>query len=175
MAVIRLATPRDADHLLALQRRLDTQSTFMLLEPEERDSDSAALQNRLASHRGTGSFDLLASVDGFAVGWISVEVMPYRRARKTGYVVLGVDSQAKGRGIGTSLLAAAEEEGSRRGLCRLELTVMSDNLRALHLYLRSGFQIEGLRREALHLGSTPIDEYYMARLLRASEESDWSR
>jgi hypothetical protein len=34
---IRLAGPGDAAALLALQRRLDTQSSFMLLERQERE------------------------------------------------------------------------------------------------------------------------------------------
>jgi GNAT superfamily N-acetyltransferase len=50
------------------------------------------------------------------------------------------------RWVGSGLLAAAERKARRRGLLRLELTVMADNLRALSLYLRSGFQMEGLRR-----------------------------
>jgi RimJ/RimL family protein N-acetyltransferase len=42
---------------------------------------------------------------------------------------------------------------------------MTDNLRALGLYLRSGFQVEGLRRRALQRNGTEIDEYYMGKLL----------
>jgi RimJ/RimL family protein N-acetyltransferase len=42
---------------------------------------------------------------------------------------------------------------------------MTDNLRALGLCPRSGFQVEGLRREALTRDGAVIDEYYMGRLL----------
>jgi hypothetical protein len=41
------------------------------------------------------------------------------------------------------------------------------NLRALGLYLRCGFRVEGLRRQALVRGTTVIDEYYMGKLLAA--------
>lgn len=78
---------------------------------------------------------------------------------------MGVDAAAAGRGIGTSLLTTAATEGRRRGLRRLELTVMADNLRALSLYLRGGFQVEGLRRQALVRDGTVIDEYYMGKVL----------
>jgi ribosomal protein S18 acetylase RimI-like enzyme len=97
--------------------------------------------------------------------WLSVEVLPFRRARHTGSLVIGVDAAAAGRGIGRDLLAAAEREASARGLRRLELTVMTDNLRALGLYLRSGFRVEGLRQRAVQRGGTGIDEYYMGKLL----------
>jgi ribosomal protein S18 acetylase RimI-like enzyme len=167
MHQIRLAGPEDAGALLALQHRLDAQSEFMLLEPGEREQNPARLRNRLLTQGRAGSFDLVAEGsdgDGLA-GWLSVEVLPFRRARSTGYLVLGVDAAAAGRGIGRSLLAAAGHEATGRGLRRLELTVMTGNLRALGLYLRCGFQVEGLRRQALVRGTTVIDEYYMGKLL----------
>jgi RimJ/RimL family protein N-acetyltransferase len=33
------------------------------------------------------------------------------------------------------------------------------------LYVRCGFQVEGLRRRALIRDGAPVDEYYMGRLL----------
>jgi ribosomal protein S18 acetylase RimI-like enzyme len=169
MHQIRLAGPEDAGALLALQHRLDGQSEFMLLEPGEREQSPARLRDRLLAQGRAGGFDLVAegedgNGDGLA-GWLSVEVLPFRRARRAGYLVLGVDVAAAGRGLGRSLLAAAEHEAAGRGLRRLELTVMTGNLRALGLYLRCGFQVEGLRRQALVRGTTLIDEYYMGKLL----------
>jgi ribosomal protein S18 acetylase RimI-like enzyme len=78
---------------------------------------------------------------------------------------MGVDTGAAGRGIGSGMLATAAQETQRRGPRRLELTVMADNLRALSLYLRSGFQVEGLRRQALVRDGAVVDGYYMAKLL----------
>ena len=166
MEGIRLAGPRDAEALLALQHRLDAQSSSMLLEPGEREQNPEPLRTRLAAHNGTsGSFDLVADrLDGLA-GWLEVHVLPYRRAQHTGYLVIGVDAATAGHGIGTGLLAEAAAEATSRGLRRLELTVMTDNLRAVALYLRNGFQVEGLRRRALHRDGATVDEYYMGRLL----------
>ncbi|MGY1604336.1 N-acetyltransferase family protein [Geodermatophilus sp. SYSU D00815] len=163
--VVRRAQPDDAPALLALQHRLDAQSGFMLLEPGERERSPLRLAERLAGHTDEGSFDLVAAGAGTLSGWLSVEVLPYRRAARTGYVVLGVDAPAAGRGVGRGLLAAAGSEARRRGLHRLELTVMTDNLRAVALYLSTGFEVEGLRRRALHRDGRPVDEYYMALLL----------
>jgi Acetyltransferase (GNAT) family len=101
--------------------------------------------------RRAAGFDLIAEDEesGRVAGWLSVEVLQFRRARHTGYLVTGVDTAAAGRGIGRDLLAAAGREASGRRLHRLELTVMTDNLRALGLYLRSGFRVEGLRHHTL--------------------------
>jgi RimJ/RimL family protein N-acetyltransferase len=167
---IRLATPEDAPALLALQHRLDAQSSFMLLEPGEREQAPGRLRARLQDQARTGSFDLVAADElGDLAGWLSVEVLPFRRARQTGYLVIGVDAAAAGRGVGGDLLVAAAREARDRGLRRLELTVMTDNVRALGLYLRSGFQVEGLRRHALVRDGAVIDEYYLGKLLTQND------
>lgn len=161
---VRPAGPGDAEALLALQQRLDRQTSFMLLEPDERSTDPGALRERL-THPTPGSVDLLALSGARAVGWLSVEVLPYRRARHVGYVVLGVDAEAAGRGLGGRLLEAAASHARAAGLLRLELTVMADNTRAIALYERHGFEREGVRRRAIRRGDEFVDELYMARLL----------
>lgn len=170
--MIRLATGSDSAALLALQRRLDAQSSFMMLEAGERENDLQGLQRRLDAENDTGSFDLLATDEEqqpTLVGWLAVEVAPFRRAAHAGNLVLGVDAEFSGRGTGARLLDAAATEASARGLRRLELTVMTDNIRALHLYLREGFQVEGLRRQAMLRDGRLVDEYFMARLLPGRE------
>lgn len=170
--VIRLAVPADAAALLALQQRLDRQSSFMLFEPDERDPDPHALRHRLAAQGNCGGLDLVA-VDpqglpgGQAelVGWLSVAVAPYRRVAHVGALALGVDAAHASRGLGSALLEGCRAEAARRGLTRLELVLMADNLRALNLYLRHGYQVEGLRRGSLVREGRRVDEYFMALLL----------
>jgi RimJ/RimL family protein N-acetyltransferase len=165
VAEIRKAGPDDAAALLGLLHKLDAQSAYMMMEPGEREAAPDRLHERLAAQDTAGSFDLVAEETGRLAGWLSAEVLPFRRARRTGYLVLGVDADFAGRGSGAALLATAADEAQLRGLWRLELTVMADNLRALGLYARCGFQVEGLRRRALIRDGAPVDEYYMGRLL----------
>lgn len=62
---------------------------------------------------------------------------------------ISVAATYRGQGIGTALmqqvLAWAEHNPV---VLRLELEVFSDNLRAINIYLKLGFVIEGLRRNA---------------------------
>lgn len=48
----------------------------------------------------------------------------------------------RGKGIGTALLAAIEQEGRQRGYAAVRLDVIDDNFRAKQLYLRCGYAIE---------------------------------
>jgi hypothetical protein len=54
--------------------------------------------------------------------------------------------------------------GEDAGLHRLELTVHTSNLQALGLYLRHGFQVEGVRRHSLLVDGRYVDEYLISRL-----------
>jgi RimJ/RimL family protein N-acetyltransferase len=47
---------------------------------------------------------------------------------------------------------------------RLELTVMSHNERAIGLYRRHGFELEGTRRHSVRVEGAYVDELAMARL-----------
>jgi RimJ/RimL family protein N-acetyltransferase len=78
---------------------------------------------------------------------------------------MGVLTEHSGKGIGQHLLETLEAWGRARDLHRLELTVMTHNFRALHLYLMRGFVVEGLRRHALRVDDAFVDEYWMAKLL----------
>ncbi|MGI5204320.1 N-acetyltransferase family protein [Spirillospora sp. CA-108201] len=165
--LIRLARPDDASALVELQHILDSETEFMLLEPGEREPDLEPLKLRLAARaEGRDLSYLVVALEGpAAVGYVDVSVLPFARARRTGYVVAGVRSGHGGRGLGGSLMRAAVQEARTRGMRRLELTVMEQNRRALSLYLKSGFQVEGLRRAALEVQGHRIDEYYMGLLL----------
>lgn len=47
-------------------------------------------------------------------------------------------------------------------ITRLELTVICENEAAKHLYTKSGFEIEGIKRKAVCVDGTYLEEYYMA-------------
>ena len=172
--MIRPATVHDAADVLRLQFALDDESRFMLLSPGERAADPAPLRERLAAmEAGTDpSYLLVAADETELAGYVDVTVLPYRRARRTGYLVMGVRAERQGQGIGTALLNAAAEHGERHGLWRLELTVMEHNRAALALYLAGGFQVEGRRRAAIDQDGTAITEYYMGRLLSGGSPTD---
>ncbi|MEU8309987.1 GNAT family N-acetyltransferase [Actinomadura sp. NPDC048955] len=165
--LIRLARPGDASTLVELQHILDSETEFMLLEPGERELDLEPLKLRLAARaEGRDLSYLVVALEGpAAVGYVDVSVLPFARARRTGYVVAGVRSGHGGRGLGGALMREALREAQTRGMRRLELTVMEHNRRALALYLNCGFQVEGLRRAALDVQGHRMNEYYMGLLL----------
>lgn len=86
-----------------------------------------------------GRFDLIACASEKIIGWTFVSGLNTPRPE----IGLGVADDFQGQGIGTALLAQLTEWAQQRGLPTLHLIVVQDNQRALHLYQRFGFVIEG--------------------------------
>ena len=78
-------------------------------------------------------------------------------------IVIGIREAYTGQGIGTRLFTALEAWARQAGVRRLHLTVETDNARALALYHKMGFQIEGQVRNALQIQGRWFDDYIMAK------------
>lgn len=99
------------------------------------------------------------------MGYVEATGGGYRRNRHCAQVVIGVRASASGRGIGTALLDELDRWAVRRGVRRLALTVMAHNERAISLYRRCGFELEGMRRASVGVDGAYLDELLMAKLL----------
>lgn len=55
--------------------------------------------------------------------------------------------EARGRGGGRALLGVILDHARACGAHKVELEVWPDNVRAIALYARAGFQVEGVRRD----------------------------
>ncbi len=163
---IREIVPDDAARFLALCRQLDRETQYMLLEPDERvttlEEQRRLLDQLAASERET---IFVADCAGKLVGYLAVRGGRFRRERHRATLVIGVLQAFSGRGIGTQLFQAMEPWARQHSFRRLELTVMAHNQAAIALYRKQGFEMEGIRRQALQVDGRFIDEYYMARLL----------
>lgn len=164
---IRAATPADGAALLELELALDRETSFMLIsrgERRETAEDVGAQLERVAA--AENSTVLLAEDRARLLGYVEAEGGRYRRNRHCAHVVIGVRAAASGRGVGTALLDELSAWAARHGVERLELTVVAHNERAIALYRRCGYDVEGTRRAAVRLEGSYVDELFMARLAR---------
>ena len=85
---------------------------------------------------------LVADVGGFPVGQIWVDLSRDRLWAARVFPAL------RGRGIGSRLARAAEHELAARGRPRAWVAVELENTAALHFWMREGYQLAELAREA---------------------------
>ena len=112
-----------------------------------------------------GTHRLVAVVEGRVVGNLGLHIEPADRRRDVGKFGMAVHDDYQGRGVGSALLAAMVELADNwLGLRRIELEVWADNARAVHLYEKFGFVIEGTGRQYARRAGELVDAYFMARL-----------
>ncbi len=112
---------------------------------------------------------LVALVGELLVGQVDVQQYSGRQAH-AGRIGIGIHDDWTGRGIGGRLMTEIITVADRwMGLRRLALTVQTDNARAIALYQRHGFVIEGTHLADSLRDGVLIDVHSMARLVPAPE------
>jgi putative acetyltransferase len=81
------------------------------------------------------------------------------------YVGMAVREEFQGKGVGDALMTALIEIADGwLNVFRLELTVFTDNERALRLYRKHGFEVEGTHKAYALRAGKYVDTYSMARV-----------
>lgn len=99
-------------------------------------------------------------------GFIGAYGGGYRRNRHEVYIVIGIQQAFTGQGLGRLLFETVEAWGAQHDIHRYKLTVMCHNSRAVRLYQKLGYQIEGLKKDSLLVNGHYVDEYYMAKIAK---------
>ena len=109
---------------------------------------------------------LLAFVDGAIAGHAGLHPAG-RSPRRSHARMLGmaVHSRFQGKGVGTALMQALVDLADKwLNVTRLELTVFTDNERAIALYKKHGFVTEGTHKQYALREGKYADTYAMARI-----------
>lgn len=164
--MIRPITPLDAEALTALFAVVDSETTFLLAEPGERDTTADTWRARITAMQAEGVGAMFVAEDaGALVGFLSAQGDTRRRVRHVVHLFVAIRQSHVGQGIGTQLFVTMEAWARRRGVHRLQLHVASENERAIALYRKMGFVTEGLHRHAVYVNKQYVDDYTMAKLL----------
>jgi ribosomal protein S18 acetylase RimI-like enzyme len=110
---------------------------------------------------------LVGEIDGVVVGYIRLgSPLPLpENAHVVAVLGLAVSPDARGRGVATALLAAAEQRARARGARKLSLRTFSTNPQAIRLYTRFGFEQEGLLRAEFLIEGRYVDDILLAKYL----------
>jgi RimJ/RimL family protein N-acetyltransferase len=138
----------------------------MMIEPGERQTTFEEQSRRIKhilSRNNQAIF--VAEADGKLNGYLSAAGGDFRRNRNCAHIIVGILQAFAGQGIGTKLFSDSERWARENGIHRLELTVMAHNERAVGLYQKMGYKIEGIKKDSLLVNGSYVDEYYMAKLL----------
>jgi L-phenylalanine/L-methionine N-acetyltransferase len=160
---VRRGHPADAAELTRIMATPEVYANLMQLPmPAE-----AMWRKRLESMADPEHNDLLlvAELAGRVVGSAGLHPAPQLRRRHAAKMGISVAPEAQGRGVGRALMQAVCDYADRWAqILRIELTVFTDNTRAIALYQHFGFRHEGTHRAYALREGVYMDAHAMARL-----------
>lgn len=161
---IRRATPADAAEVARIHSQPAVQPNLLQLPYANVERTRQMLQDN--EQPGRHDLVLVAEREGRLLGMAGLH--PVDRALRRRHVAnlgIAIDTDAQGHGVGRRLMQALCDYADHWGqLLRVELTVFTDNERAIRLYRAMGFEQEGLHRGYALRNGRYADVLSMARL-----------
>ena len=164
ICTLRPAVGDDAADFIRAVDSVAREGQYFLRSRFEVDED----QERafLAEAKERGDLILVAHVDGALVGWVTLVRSKREFMRHTAEFGMGVVQGYRAIGIGTALIAWTLRYAAEQGIEKVNLGVRANNERAMALYRKFGFAVEGCRvRDIKDAQGQYHDTIEMARFL----------
>lgn len=166
--VIRTAEAGDARDIYELSKNVMAEEIYQLTSASEFSMTVEAEEKWIQSHRDNPNHLLLvAEMDGKVVGLLDFSNGRRHRIAHTGEFGMSVEKSVRDQGIGAFLLQSLIDWAtSHPNIEKISLHVHGNNERAIALYKKMGFEVEGVRRRELKYGDGQyIDSVEMARFV----------
>lgn len=159
--MLRIASENDEEYLYRLY--MHPAINPWLLYEFMPASAFAPIIGELLERRSIHIFD----VAGISVGMCKLVPQKHRNSHIVYLGGVAIDPDHSGKGFGSQMIREVIQKAKESGSKRIELTVSTENKRAIHLYESSGFLSEGILRNYTYLKSEGrfIDEQVMGLLL----------
>ena len=160
---VRRAVEHDAEQLLRNINDVGAEDDWILTESIPWDPRRE--REWVRSFNDLSSVLLVADVDGHIVGQVDAHISGYRKARHVASLGIAIVKPYRGLGIGRALMDRVLKWMKERGVEKATLEVFSTNARAIALYTKMGFEVEGSRKRQFKIRGQYVDDVYMAKWL----------
>ena len=166
--LIREAEAEDAAELVTFLNCVSLETDFISLDGDGillTSEEMAIFLNKQASW--DNQITLLAFLNDKIAGIVNITADQRKRVRHIGDLFIVIGKKYWNNGLGSLLLEEVVEWAQASGILRrLQLTVQTRNLAAVHLYQKHGFAIEGRQERGAYIEEGEfIDVYLMGRLI----------
>jgi len=166
--LIREAEVEDAAELVTFLNCVSLETDFTSLDGDGillTSEEMAIFLNKQASW--DNQITLLAFLNDKIAGIVNITADQRKRVRHIGDLFIVIGKKYWNNGLGSLLLEEVVEWAQASGILRrLQLTVQTRNLAAVHLYQKHGFAIEGRQERGAYIEEGEfIDVYLMGRLI----------
>jgi len=149
--LVRRATEEDAEALIALGKlTLESYREFVLTTPEEFNPSLEQEKEFIRSHNVPGGFLAVAEAGKKLIGLVHLKPAAKKKIAHTGEFAIAVAPGYIEQKIGSALMdCLVDWAKSEPGIEKVILNVMQENKRAIHIYKKMGFVVEGVNVKAL--------------------------
>lgn len=165
---IQVIEASDAPDFYELRNRILKESDFLMLRPDEGMPPPANAQKTISNLKNAGLEIFLASRAGSLVGYLAAIRIRETSRRHVVEISMGILKSCWGKGLGADLVQACEQWCGPAGVERIQFTVSTDNDRSLSLFLRRGYEVEGLMKGVVRLQTGKLTDKLMVAKLLAS-------
>jgi RimJ/RimL family protein N-acetyltransferase len=164
---IRKVTQRDAKELVNLSSLVGGESDNLSFGVGEfyfnEDQEKQFIGNIVDREN---CYYIVAIVDNKIIGNLTFVSSPRKRLMHRGDLGIAVLKDFWGEGIGTFLMDNFFRWANQNGITKkVELQVREDNTRAINLYLKYGFKIEGRISRGMYVDGRYYDLYCMGKTI----------
>lgn len=166
--IFKEAEPSDAAALVDMLNQIGRESDFMTLDEAGILMTSQQMVEFIKARQASANQLCLLAKDGQeVVAVLNVTSDFHERVNHIGDIFIGVRQSYWGGGLGQLMMAEAIAWAQASGVIRrLELTVQKRNQRAIHVYEKFGFEIEGMKkRGAKTRDGEFLDVYLMGKMI----------
>lgn len=160
--LIREAASADTRAVLDYVETVSGESDFLAFGPGEFELGEAAERDVLQRYADSANqIYLLGVVDGAVAAALIFSAAQRSRLRHCGELGMSVRKRYWGLGVGGLMLDALIGWARAGEIRKLNLRVRTDNARAIGLYEKKGFKLEGTLRREMLLGGRYYDNHCM--------------
>ncbi|MGD6816309.1 N-acetyltransferase family protein [Metabacillus sp. 84] len=143
--IVRQATEKDAAEMSSLRLQIDGETENLDREPGEAFIDQNRFEQLINKDAVSPvNLFLVAEARGQIVGFSRCEGNTLKRFSHKAEFGIGILKEYWGFGIGRKLLSASIAWADAAGLKKMTLNVLETNQKAIRLYEKHGFKVEGV-------------------------------
>ncbi len=164
--IVREALPDDAEKMILYLNQVGGESDNLLHGENEFNVPIEGVKRKLAMSKDSeNSIVLIALENEQIIARAELEGYYPARIRHRAKFSISVRKEYWNQGIGTEMLKRIIEQAKKMKIRVIELEVISDNVRGIHLYHKMGFVDIGIYKKFFYVNGMFKDAVVMQKLL----------
>ncbi len=165
--IYRRAQESDAGKIVDFYNFVGGETSYLSFEKDEYPMNVKEQEEEIRSLEGKKASIMLLAMDGEEIAGIAtIHSSAKIKASHDGELGIVVAKKYQGQGIGTELIRQLIDWAKGNGVTtRISLDTRADNVKAVELYMKFGFVVEGCRKNSTLLDGKYYDLYVMGMML----------